>query len=117
MDTMADLKIPITEKILNIICFLFRVPKYSMIRDYSPIAFMSSLKDEPNQVYIWVLKPGIDRALYKEQLLKYMLENDIYFKAHHFFVQDVEEIKFMPEQHMRPIVKYYHSKEAKDGGR
>lgn len=134
-----------SEKIINFLCKWFKLDEYSdietmcaywekealdlqkekaktlkklsMYQEYSPIDYMKSLPDKEGCVYVWVLKKDVNPTSYLKMITKHLNEKEIVFKAEHFFVKDVEDIKKIPSHRMKPLLKFYHSNEAKEGGR
>jgi len=105
-------------EILDALCHIFRLPKYSMLRDFHPVDSIRHLTDRPEDVYVWILKTGIDDVQYGEKMGEIWSLHEFEPRATHIFLTGgIERIKKLQPDYVQNLLKFHYSDEAREGGR
>jgi len=103
---------------IDFLCRLLRLPRYSMLMDFTPIKFMKRLSNREKDVYAWILKPKVDDVKYGLKFGRMLAEHHYELKSTHIFLPgNIEGIKKLEPDYVRSLLKFYYSDNAREGGR
>lgn len=102
---------------IDFLCRLAGITEYSALAEYAPITHIRRIKDRAGDVYVWMLRPGVNPLEYTDMMGKMLTDTGADLRALHLFVQDVDDIKRLDAGRVKALLEHFYSDHAQDGGR
>lgn len=104
-------------KIIDFFCKVFRLPRYSLYRSYSPIKAITSTDNRKGKLHVIVLKAGVDPVKYTAMFNQKANNLEIDLDATYIFVSDdFKDIRTIDPDELRVLGELCWSEDAQHSG-